>query len=227
MGEHLGALAAIAAGTAVLALAVRRRPWQWVSPILRGMAVLLVLVEASWWVYLFVRGGWSVATGLPLQLCDTAALVVAAALWWRSWILVELSWFWGLAGSIQGLLTPDLPSHFPDWWYFQYYLVHGLIVASAIVLVLGLGLWPRRGAVLRAVLITAGYAAIVAVVDLVAGGNYMYLRQPPAVHSLLDVMGPWPWYLLTGAALAVALFWLLHLPFRLSGLALSHGSGHR
>ena len=31
--------------------------------------------------------------------------------------------------------------------------------------------------------------------------------------SLLDVMGPWPWYIASAAALAPALFWLLDRPF--------------
>ena len=31
--------------------------------------------------------------------------------------------------------------------------------------------------------------------------------------SLLDLMGPWPWYIASAAALALALFWLLDRPF--------------
>jgi hypothetical integral membrane protein (TIGR02206 family) len=212
--EHLWALAVIAGATAALTLAARRRPGRWLPPLLGAMALLLLVVEATWWVDLSRGGGWTAAGGLPLQLCDTAALVVAAALWWRSPLLVELTWFWGLAGSVQGLLTPDLPQHFPGWWYFQYYAVHGLIVSSAIVLVVGVGLRPRRGALVRVLLITAVYTVLVAVVDLVTGGNYMYLRQPPPIHSLLDLMGPWPWYILGGAGLALVLFWVLDLPFR-------------
>ena len=44
-------------------------------------------------------------------------------------------------------------------------------------------------------------------------GNYMYLRRPPRGDSLLDLMGPWPWYIASVAALALALFWLLDRPF--------------
>jgi uncharacterized membrane protein YwaF len=31
---------------------------------------------------------------------------------------------------------------------------------------------------------------------------------------LLDLMGPWPWYILSGAMLAIAMFAVLDLPFR-------------
>ncbi len=37
------------------------------------------------------------------------------------------------------------------------------------------------------------------------------MRGKPAHDSLLDVMGPWPWYLLSTAALALALLLVVKL----------------
>jgi uncharacterized membrane protein YwaF len=45
----------------------------------------------------------------------------------------------------------------------------------------------------------------------------MFLCQKPRNPSLLDLMGPWPWYLAGGGAAALALFWLLWLPVRWMG----------
>jgi len=174
----------------------------------------MVAVEVSWWVYLLGGGvpGSELAYSLPLQLCDAAIFVAAAALWTRRRLLVEVTYFWGLAGTIQALLTPDLPQHFPSYPYFQYYIAHGGVVAAALVLVVGLRIYPEH--LMRVIGITLGYVAVVGVVDAVTGANYMYLRARPPAPTLLDLLGPWPVYILAAGVIALVLFALLDSPFQ-------------
>jgi hypothetical integral membrane protein (TIGR02206 family) len=211
---HLAALLVIAGSAAALCVAGRRRPNRAaVAGVLLG--ALTAGSELVWIGWLVVTGGWTPAVGLPLHLCDAATGLAAAALWTRRRGLVELLWFWACAGTVQALLTPDVPQPYPGLLWFQYYAAHGGIVAAALFLVIGLRIAPRPGAALRAAAATAAYVAAVGVVDAVTGGDYLYLRRPPLTHSLLDLMGPWPWYVLGAAALAVVLFLLLEAPFRL------------
>src|SRR2546428_8642021 len=131
------------------------------------------------------------------------------ALWPRNRLLVEVTYFWGLAGTIQALLTPDLPQHFPSYPYFQYYIAHGGVIAAALILVIGLRLQPRRLAMGQVAFITVAYAAVVGAVDPIAGGNYMYLRAKPPSQTLLDVLGPWPWFILVSGLIGFGLFAML------------------
>ena len=179
----------------------------------RALAVVIVANEASWWVWLGFQHTWSASYALPLQLCDVVAFVSAAALWFRGPLLVELTYFWGLAGTSNALVSPDLPDHFPSYLFLQYFVAHGAIVAAALVLVVGLRIVPRKGAVARMVALTLALAMVDAAVNAVTGGNYMYLRHTPVVPNLLDLMGPWPWYIVSAAGLALLLFIALDLPF--------------
>jgi len=215
--EHLAAVAAIVAVAAALVLTARLRPGSWTTTAARILAAVLVSAEVGWWIYLATSGlsGSELATAFPLQLCDAAIFIAAFALLLRRQLLVEVTYFWGLAGTLQALITPDLPQHFPTFPFFQYYLAHGGIVAAALFLVVGLRQWPRRNALIWVIAITIAYVLLVGAVDAVTGTNYMYLRSKPPIASLFDLMGPWPWYVVGSAVLGIALLFILDAPFRL------------
>jgi len=214
--EHLLAVTAIVVIAAALVAAARLRPGPWTRNACIALAAILVGAEFGWWTYLAINGaqGADLASALPLQLCDAAIFISALALVLRKQLLVEVAYFWGLAGTIQAVITPDLPQHFPSFPFFQYYVAHGGVVAAALFLVVGLGQWPRRDAVLRVAAITIVYALLVGGIDAAAGTNYMYLRTKPTSATLLDLLGPWPWYIAWASLVGVALLLILDAPFR-------------
>lgn len=202
-----------AAVSSVLCVAGRRRPGRWRIGANWALAVILLATSGLWLATTASQQHFSAATSLPFALCDMAALVAAVALATRNALLVELTYFWGLAGTLQALVTPDLGSSFPSLEFFEYVIGHGAIVCAALFLVVGQRLAPRPRAVLRVSLVTIAYSAFVGGLDAVTGGDYMYLRHPPATRTLLSVLGPWPWYIVSAAGVAIVLFTLLDLPW--------------
>ena len=216
--EHILPLAILVVVAVPLCVAARRAAGRWIDAVAAIIALTLVVAELSWQPYVVANKTWSAAASLPVQLCDVAGFVAAAALLWRQLILVEVAYFWGLGGTLQAVLTPDLKDHFPSFPYLQFYVTHDLVILAALFLVFGLALQPRPGAVRRIFVLTVVFAIVVGLIDLATGGNYMYLRQVPASGSLLDLMGPWPWYIATGALLTLVVLAILNAPFRLSRL---------
>lgn len=212
--DHLAAVGVSAALCVVLCVAVRRRPGPWTVGPARILAAVLVLNVASWQAVTIAQHHWTASDGLQLDLCPVTALIGAAALWTRRRLLAELTYFWGLAGSLQGLITPDRRWHFPEYFWFQFYVTHAGEVVVALLLVIGYRLIPRPHAVPRMFLFSLGFACIAAVADLATGGNYMFLRDNGGPGTLLDLMGPWPWYIGSAAVLALVLFAILDAPFR-------------
>jgi len=212
-GAYWSTVVVVAVGCVALCLAARRRPGPWTVRVARVIGLLLFVDALSYSIGLAVQGTWSPKTSLPMALCDIGVLVAALACWWRVPLLVELTYFWGLAGTLQAVLTPDLNAGFPHLVFFQYLTGHLGIVMAALVLVAGMGIRPRPGAVPRVFAITVGYTASVGLIDGLTGSNYMFLRRPPSEWTLLRLLGPWPWYLLSASAVALALFTLLDAPF--------------
>jgi len=206
------AVAVAAAGCGLLCSEARRQPGAWTTIAERALGALLV-ADAAVYAASNLVSGYSVASSLPLSLCDVAALVAAAACWWPIPVLVELTYFWGLAGTLQAVFTPDVRTPFPHLAFLEYVAGHLGIVVAAIFLVIGLGHRPRPGAVPRVFTITACYTAFVGVVDAVTGADYMFLRHPPSEWTLLRVLGPWPWYVASAAGVAIVLLLVLDSPF--------------
>lgn len=210
---------ALLAGTVVLAIVAvalcRRRPS--IQFALRmGLGWGMMLNEVVWLVYRYSHEGIHLPN-LPLQLCDFSLWMTIAACLTLQLAVVEFAYFAGLAGAGMALLTPDLYRPWPSYPAIYFFVAHGGIVIAVAALVFG-GISPlRRGAVWRAFGMLLLYAGAVGAFNAAFGSNYMYLCRKPKNASLLDVLGPWPMYLVAGAAAALVLFWLLWLPARPRG----------
>jgi hypothetical integral membrane protein (TIGR02206 family) len=206
---HLAALA-VAAAAAVLSICAARKGR------ITGVhaAALALIILAAWageYIADGINGTYSAKYTLPLQLTDAVSAVAIVALCTRKQLAVELLYFWSLAATLQALITPDLGQNFPSVYYFTYFGYHIGAVVSALMLVFGLRIYPRPQAALKAFGITLVWTAVAAVGDLITGGNYMYLRAKPVHNSLLNAMGPWPWYIASTAAVGLAMLLALQL----------------
>lgn len=210
---HLAVVAAVPAAAWGLAWLARRGP-DALRRVRLALAAGLALVALSAYGAAASRGELAPPHGLPLDLCDVVlGLAVVALAAPRPWAL-EGAYYLGLGGSGMALLTPDVGRDAPALATVQFFAAHGAVVGSVLFLVLAGALRPRPGSWWRVLLATNAYAAAVLVFDLRFGTNYMYLLEKPASGTLLDLLGPWPFYLLAADAVALVLLWLLHLPFR-------------
>ena len=188
-----------------------------------ALAVILVLAVSAdpLLTWLRYRGAEDVAlagklvreTALPLYLCDVVSLVLAVALITRRPRWVEIGYLWGVAGTVQGLITPTL---YFDWntpEYYAFFLQHGGVPVAALTLVFGARIIPQPGTFRRAVMWSWVYMGGVMLINVLLGANYGFLNGKPAVGTMFDYMGPYPWYLLTLQAVAFTLYGLLLLPF--------------
>jgi len=189
-------------------------------------AILLLAWPFKVWAFrmMGVAAGTDVKFVLPMHLCDWAGIAGAIALIRRGPLAAELVYFWGLAGTLNGLLTPDLGQNFPHPRFFVFFALHGGVVITALYVVIGLRLKPRPGAVWRMFAWTQLYVLAAFVVNLLTRNsssietNYGFLLHKPvdANSPLLNALGPWPWYIAGLQGVCLTAFVLLNLPFWLA-----------
>jgi hypothetical integral membrane protein (TIGR02206 family) len=209
---HLAILASVPLVAGLLAYAQRKLAPA--SPFPRiALAGLILLDSAIYYGFLIARGQLTFPDHMPLELCDASLCLVIVALFTLNKTVFDLAYYGALAGATMALLTPNLWEPFPSFSTVQFFIDHGLIVAGVLFLVWSGLARPRSQSVLRAMVAVNVFAACVGAFDYFFKTDYMYLRAKPPNTSLLDVLGPWPWYLAATEFVACGVFLLLYLPF--------------
>lgn len=179
-----------------------------------SMVALLLVNEAAWHLWNWKTGQWTIQRMLPLHLCSLMVFASSALLLTRNAKLYEYVYFMGIGGALQGVITPDLTTYgFPHFRFFQTFIAHGAIITAPIYMTLVEGHRPTTQSVRR--VIVGGNLLMLAVsaVNTVVGSNYFYLARKPDIPTLLDKMGPWPWYIIPMEIMGITVILLLYLPF--------------
>ena len=189
----------------------------------RFIAVALSgLLVGNYLTYLVLVRRFELATwreSLPLQLCDWAMVVVIVALLTRSKRWFEVAYFWGIGGTLQAVLTPNLPYGFPDLRFISFFVSHSGIIIGIIFMMLVHKYRPSPTAILRIFAWTELYFVIVFTIDQITGVNYGFLLHKPEAFSLLSFLSDSrPLYLLQFHLLAWIFFGVLYLPFLMADL---------
>ena len=179
----------------------------------RAFAVAIVVVTVPSQLYQLAPWDFSLGTSLPLALCDFAWIAAAWALWTHDPVPTALVYYWGLTLTTQAINTPSLGEDFPDPRYFIFWSKHFLVVWAAVYLAFGLGLGPGWREYRATLAITLGWAVIAYSFDAVADVNYGYLVHKPSSASLLDLLGPWPGYVIASLGILMAGWALITWPW--------------
>lgn len=183
---------------------------------------LSALLIINYGAYLIVarRFGMSVwYEALPMQLCDWAMIVIIGALWTGNRRWLEVSYFWGIGGTLQAILTPNLRYGFPDLRFISFFVAHSGIIIGIVFLMLIYGFRPTPRGMLRTFVWTEVYFVVAFTIDLLTGLNYGFLLHKPEAASLLDFLSDYrPIYLVQFHILAWIFFALLYAPFAIADL---------
>jgi len=208
---------------------VRRAKSQRVEKlIICALSAVLILNYAVYLVFIRTQGVLDWRQSLPMQMCDWGMFVVIVAMWTGNQRWFEVAYFWGIGGTLQAVLTPNLHFGFPDWRFISFFTSHCGIIVSVIFLMLTRRYRPYPMSLVRTWLWSEFYFAVTMVVDELTRVNYGFLLHKPEAFSVLSFLSDSrPLYLLQMHGVAALFFLALYAPFVVFDLATgkSLGSG--
>jgi hypothetical integral membrane protein (TIGR02206 family) len=179
----------------------------------RRISIFLVITVVIFSAIKIYFNRFNLLIDLPISLCNLFAVLAPLLFWRPNQRRLEVIYFLVMAGTLQAMLTPDLYVGFPSNEFFKYWIVHGGLVVLVIHNIFAFQMYPR----LKGILITFGWLNVYSLalygLNLLMGANYLYLMHKPGNASVLDLLGPWPLYILVGELLAMVFFALFYLPF--------------
>lgn len=204
----------------LLALVVHRTKSPRLERSIRLTISALLLI--NYIAYVFVARNFGVDRWyklMPLQLCDWAMIVIIVALWTGNRRWLEIAYFWGIGGTLQAIITPNLQFGFPDLRFISFFVAHSGIIIGIIFLMLIYGFRPRPIGILRTFAWTEVYFVVAFTTDLLTGENYGFLLHKPEAASLLNFLSDSRvLYLIEFHLLAFVFFALLYAPFAIVDL---------
>jgi hypothetical integral membrane protein (TIGR02206 family) len=178
------------------------------------LSAVLILNYAGYIMFIRRQPGMDWRQMLPMQMCDWGIVVVIVAMWTGKQRWFEVAYFWGIGGTLQAVLTPNLRHGFPNWRFISFFTSHCGIIIGLVFLMLTHRYRPYPMSIVRAWLWTEFYFVVTLAVDTLTGFNYGFLLHKPEAFSILNFLSDWwPLYLLQLHGVALLFFLVLYAPF--------------
>jgi len=158
-----------------------------------------------------IQASWNLRVHLPLELCSITLYLSCIMLMTRSYFLYQIMVFAGIGGAMQAILTPNLLEPYPDFIYFHFFICHLAIVLASLYMTWGENYRPRLRSIGITMIFLNILAFIVGAVNWILGANYMFLAYKPNTPSILDFLGPYPYYILAEEIVALLVFFVIYM----------------
>lgn len=180
----------------------------------RLFGLSLLGMDIVYHIWLIQTDRWELRNSLPLELCSISLLLTIVLLWTGNRLVYQFVFYAGIGGAIQAMITPVLDMNYPHFRYFHFFYTHAGIILTALYFTWVKGYRPTFKGILTTMLALNILLPFVFWINSLVDGNYMFLQRKPAGGSLLDFLGPYPFYILSLEFVAFIIFIFLWFLFK-------------
>ena len=155
--------------------------------------------------------------GLPLHLCDFSSFSILIYLLTKKRDFFIFAFFFGISGAGMSILTPDTGYGFPAVGYIQNQIGHTAIILGVTYAMVIDNQRPYLNDVAKALGVATFLLFIMYGVNYLLGppANYWFIVEKPIGKNVTSFMRPAPFHMIDIWLLAVAVCYLIYLPYYL------------
>ncbi|NWQ40399.1 TIGR02206 family membrane protein [Bacillus sp. EB106-08-02-XG196] len=178
------------------------------------IGISLMLIEVSYHIWMVVNDRWAVSHAIPLELCSISLILSILLLLTRKKFIYEILLFTALLGASQAIFTPLLNFDFPHFRFLHFFYTHLMMIWVVFYFTWVQGYRPTIWSVVKLFVFLNVLMPFIMLINKAVDGNYMFLSHKPNSASLLNLLGPYPWYILSMEFLLITLSLFVWLIFR-------------
>ena len=144
---------------------------------------------------------------------ETTAQLSIFMMFFHSEVLFQPVYFWSI-GAFFAILMPDIRDGMSNFASQSFFITHFFILFSTVYAFVHFRFRPTKSGFICSFLMLVILAFIMYFINNRLGTNYLYVNHPPVTKSLVDFMGPWPYYIFSLAGIDIAISFFMYLPFR-------------
>ena len=175
-----------------------------------------LIVVSNYFIWLtleIIAGTFDIKIHLPFQLCRVANILIPLIMISKSDRVYQIVYFWGMSGVFQGLITPDIINDFPHFHFFRFWVGHNGMIIALVYATVVYGMRPKISSIKKSFVALNLFLLVSVIMNLILDANYFWICGKPPMPSLLDYLGPWPWYIMAAEFVALLHFLVAYLPF--------------
>lgn len=178
----------------------------------RLISVVISLTIVTWGIIEVALGRFYIESDLPLIFCNLIGLLLPIFAFYKRQWLFDLLYYIIMAGAVMSVITPALKQAYPHYEAFKFWIVHGGLVIFILYQIIIFGYWPKLRGIFTSFLFIQGYLIFIIGINFLLDANYLFLWEKPTTASILDLLGPWPYYIIFMDLILIPYFFILYAP---------------
>lgn len=123
----------------------------------------------------------------------------------------DVLFYWGLILVPQAIITPGIYRYgFPHLRFFQILWIHFLVIYTVFYLLIIKKRKLSPFNLKRVLIITHFYGIFIFIINRIFDTNYMFIGKKASVPSLIQYLGPWPYYIVILDVILITLFVIIN-----------------